>query len=199
MPNAKVEFFGTPTFLPVKKIHTAPWNFKLEGDDDLNARFDESLQRGKITPLHVATCAESKSVPKRIEACDGNHRVLRLRHLGVTRVAVWNHGELTLAQRQEVAMRYNGAWFPLHTGNLNEVIKNLSDVLPEAFEGLALTAADIDHAMASLKVDTHTAVFDDDEEEPLAEVQPKRVPEKQQKIKCPHCKKEFVVKGKQRK
>lgn len=193
MPKKKVTFATDVKFVPIESLFPADWNYKVDGDDETNAKFDASLLESKVTPLHVATCAESKK--PRMEVLDGNHRLQALKRLKVAQVPVIDHGKLTEVERKALSVRYNGTWFQVHSVKLAECFKSLDEVDASQFDTLPYSAADVEHLLASLEQDVKpVAVFsDDDEDELVSAPKPKSKAKSPDKITCPHCKKTFVA------
>jgi hypothetical protein len=191
MANDGMTFLTEVAWSNPAKIELAPWNFKLEGDDETQERFAASLKAGKFPPVHVARCAEA---PTRLEVVDGNHRVRVARALKLKKIPYYDAGTLTLSERKAMALRLNGTWFATHTVALSECLRDVFDADANAFIALPYTDADLQHALETLMEDAPTLqTFEDDDEEPLDDVTlPTAKPAKAEKIECPHCHKKFV-------
>lgn len=173
------------TWMAADQLTPAPWNFKTDGDAELRERFTRSLQHG-VTPLHVAECVENLGV---IEVCDGNHRLVALLALGITNVAVFDHGPLSLAERQAIGVRYNGRWFTEETLPLAECLQNIDTELPELSDSFAYSSVEFNRMLATLNVDLD-ATSVDPPDIPASEPAPSRE-KKIKTVECPHCGKEF--------
>ena len=182
--------------LSINWLFPAPWNFKAEGDDSTKRRLVESLRRG-VTPLHVAQYAEKPEGANAYEVCDGNHRLGALRSLGVRRVRVYDHGRLALAERKEIAVRYNVPWFAIETVPLAECLQELDAIL-DVPEALPIDDIELSRLLATLNVDLSAALGeggdDDDDGAPGPSSVPKATVRKARDVTtvtCPHCGKTF--------
>jgi len=188
MSKTGLVFVDKPVFVPIDQLRLASWNYKAEPDAWMLERFTESVRRG-VTPLHVAGCSELPEEDKTLEVCDGNNRLKALKLLGAKRILVYKHGRLSLAERKELALRYNAKWFIEVTVPLAECLRDVLDALPDATLALPYEQAETDRLLAALNVDLVT------EEEPLsaglgadkAETKKATVDRGVRQVTCPHC------------
>lgn len=187
--DAQVKFAVDVSWMDVSTLQCAEWNFKSAGDDDDQQRFEQSLKRSVVTPLHVATCAEDKKVT---EIIDGAHRFKHLVQLGAKKLPVIHHGVLTIAERKEAALRYNGAWFSIETLPLAECLSDVRTGIPDAEFSLPYSTAEFDQAVAAMHMDAEAdLVFEDDDDEEELAPPKKKKKASVQTLECPHCHKKF--------
>ena len=174
------------TLVDVALLSQAPWNYKAEPDADLLARFAKSMEHG-ITPIHVATCLES---PEISEVCDGNHRLAYIKEAfpEATKIPVFNHGVCTLAERQQIAVRYNAQWFTELAIPLAECLKHIDTDIPDAVLSLPYSEPEWDRAIAALNVDLSPPPSDEEDWDDKPTESPTVRKEKSVKtIVCPEC------------
>lgn len=197
----KIEFFTNVALVDTSTLSAPDWNYKTEGDEESLARFEQSLLAGKMTPLHAAACAES---PGRIEVFDGAHRLGICRKHRLKKVPIWNHGTLTLAQRQRLSLQYNGAWFGTEAVKLAEALEIVLEEQPNAADMLPFDSIELDQAIAALNLDADLNFSGEDDDEEELVVSKKRTAKNDSKhntkatkkatrIECPQCKHKFNV------
>jgi len=177
------------TWCDTDNLHIAPWNWKpLHVDEDVAARFQESLKKG-VTPLHVAECEEE---PDTLEICDGNHRYAALRALGLKKLPVYHHGKLTRAERMDLAVRLNGTWFISETISLAQCLREITEAMPDAEDALPQDANELTRLLATLNMDLPEQEFPAEKKQAAPKARGGRV-SNVKTIVCPHCGKEFSV------
>ena len=181
-----------PIWLDATVLRSAPWNYKTDGGEELRERFRRSLEQG-VTPLHVAKVEGEDAY----EVCDGNHRLEELRAIGAKRILCFTHGELPLAERKALAVRYNAQWFHAETVPLAECLRDITEAIPGIEDTLSYDEVDLSRMIAALNIDlasNDAAPLDDEEEELPGPRKGHTRKEKSVKvIECPHCGREFNV------
>lgn len=170
-------------------------------DDDERERFTASLEDG-TTALHAAQLKE-KPKSSIYEVCDGVHRAKLIIEQKIERVPIYDHGRISKAERQKIALRY--AWqFQTDTQSVAAVLRELAGgkdgdvdemLLTELKTSLQFDDSEINRMLASLEIDAHNdddeiddATDDEIDEEPKRRTQRKN---KARRVKCPHCEKHF--------
>lgn len=203
-----MKFLTKTKWVSYEQLVIPSWALKDDFyDDDERERFLSSLEEG-TTPLHAAQMSEKPKSDK-FEICDGVHRGKLIIEQKIERVPIYDHGRVSKADRQKIALRY--VWqFNADTQSIAKVIRELASdkngtldemVLTELKESLQFDEAEINRMLASLEIDVSDSDdeidnSDDDEIDDEPECRKQRKNKNQtRRVQCPHCRRHFNVEG----
>lgn len=123
LPDTEQRIFKNYKIFPIGILVKAEWNYKTENPERSN-KLQESLKRhGQIETMHVR-----KLETGYYEVVNGNHRLDDLIIIGTTHVIAYDHGEISLAEAQRIAIQTNELRFDADPYKLGEILSNLSDI-----------------------------------------------------------------------
>lgn len=124
-PPTKVTGTSKLTTLPIAKLMSAPWNYKLAGTDEMKAKLISSIKNSESAGvLAVRVMPGGK-----FEVIDGNHRLEAVQAMKWTHVPCENFGKISQAKAVVISRQRNFQWFEDDVMALGQLYRDV--VLPE--------------------------------------------------------------------
>lgn len=146
------------TDIETSKLIKAEWNYKEE-DEKQTAKLIENFKRnGQVENIQIRELEDGK-----YEVVNGNHRLDVMNSIGLKKCHTYNHGKISLAEAQRLAIETNETRFNTNAFKLGELIKDMSGTfsLDEMAETMPFTSEEMSNMIDVLDFDWNT--FEDDE------------------------------------
>lgn len=165
MPDNEKNTFGKYKIFPIGILVKADWNYK-ENDEYMANKLLENIKRnGQIENCHVRLLDSGY-----YEIINGNHRYDGFIALGQNFVLAYDHGNISLAEAQRIAIETNETKFKANTEKLSEILNNLKLEFPDVELSLPYTPEELQDlleiSMPDLNEELSDIVEDDYSEEP---------------------------------
>lgn len=132
VPEDEINTFSNYKLFPRELLVKADWNYKEEDEFTSNKLVNNMKKNGQIENIHVRKLRSGY-----YEVVNGNHRLDACDILEKKFIIAYDHGEISLAEAQLIAIETNETKFKANQEKLNLIIQNLKIEIPE--EDLRLT------------------------------------------------------------
>jgi hypothetical protein len=123
LPEDESRVFSNYKIIPIELLVPADWNYKEE-DKRLDGILSNNLKRnGQIENIHVRLLSTGY-----YEVINGNHRLNEMIGLGKKFVIAFDHGSISTAEAQRIALETNELKYKADSLKLSKLIKELSEI-----------------------------------------------------------------------
>ena len=139
--------FAQYKIMDIADLKPAPWNYKHDDAKQAEALMENLRANGQVVNLNVRELPEGG-----YEIIDGNHRLVALLALKVKKAFVYDHGPLTEAEAQRVAVEINETRFPNDNEEFARIMENLKNEfgLEELLMTMPFTDIELDRLQQSI-------------------------------------------------
>lgn len=112
---------GNEITVPMESVYENAWNYNRQDEDTFEKQIHSIEKFGYVQPIIV------REVEGRYEIINGAHRYRALQHLGVQEVAVWNLGNVSEEDAQQLTIVLNELKGRPDIDSLSSLLKDLDD------------------------------------------------------------------------
>jgi len=111
--------------IPLKQLWKAQWNYKEDNQEQLNRLVENMKRNNQVENIQVRE-VESEDGKTFFEVINGNHRLDAMTTIGFPSAMCYNHGQISDAQAQRIAIETNETRFQNDGTKMSELIASFS-------------------------------------------------------------------------